>query len=143
MTLELVRLNNISSNCSYTHAERNFFINWLSFPSEIPELSLCLPGLVFLPSFPSADPSVIIKLFLYYKRYIHCLYIRLLDVWSLLAPCVSCRVTLVEYGSRCIWDTLYEIQLKCPMLVYFCVWFYKFLHSWQCMSNVFTFLCII
>ena len=74
MTHELVRLNNVCSNNSLTHAECNFFINWLPFASEIPELSLCLPGLAFLRSFLSADPSVILKLFLYYKWYICCLY---------------------------------------------------------------------
>ena len=117
MTHELVRLNNVCSNSSLTHAECNFFINWLPFPSEIPGLSLCLPRLTFLPSFLSADPSVIIKLFLYYKRYICCLYRGIYK--TLLYTSTRCRVTLVEYGPCCIWDTLYEIQLKCPMFLLF------------------------
>ena len=113
MTHELVRLNNVCSNSSLTHAECNFFINWLPFPSEIPELSLCLPGLAFLPSFLSADPSVILKLFLYYKRYICCLYRGIYK--TLLYTSTRCmkspgtlrlmqseeQQTLVEYGSCC------------------------------------------
>ena len=118
------------------------FINWLPFPSEIPELSLCLPRLTFLPSFLSADPSVIIKLFLYYKQYICCLYRGIyktllytdIDVWSLLVPCVSCRVTLAEYGPCCIWDSIWN-STKMSNVFAFCVSSKKFLYSRHCSIN--------
>ena len=81
----------------------------------------------------------------YIEVYIKRCFILPLDVWSLLVPYVSCRVK----SNRHWWntdhavDTLYEIKLKCPMFLHFCVWFNKFLHSWHCMFNDFTFLCII